>query len=108
VIAGVELWKIADRVVFEFLGRLAQRQHQRLGPVGRRNAARPGRFLRLDFDPALRVNLVLYPGELAEGFLVGQSFDLVALKRVGELLVENPIAKLWSSRNGSSVVFSFG
>jgi hypothetical protein len=44
-------------------------------------------LLRLDFDSALRIKFIEQPGELADGRLIRQPFNLVAFECIGESLV---------------------
>jgi hypothetical protein len=81
-------WQITGGVVLVLSRRLAQREHQRLCTVRRGNAALPRSFLRLDLDPALRIELPPNSGELPDGFLIRQSVYQIALEGIGQRLIE--------------------
>jgi hypothetical protein len=81
------MWKVAGRVVFEFLPRLAQRQHERIGAVGRRNSSFPRLLFRLELHPTVGIELIELGAKLPDGGLIRKPFDLVALQGIGQRLV---------------------
>lgn len=92
---------MVERVEFELLVRPAEGQHQRVGAVGGGNSAFARLLFGLNLRPALRIKFIKKPGKLPDARLVRQPFNLVALERIGESLVELG-SQIYKRRAGSS------
>ena len=85
---SVQTREISGRVTLDFLRRFAEREHQRLGAIGRADPSGPRLLLGFELHSAVRINLIEQSGKLSDGGLVREPLDLVALEGVGQRLIE--------------------